>query len=342
MHSRWFNIAVVLMWLTTTGWLVTKKIVPSLRIGDPPNYRRILVAQHVHPVVGWTIFLGGHPLGWAVSVTTPLPERMTEVRSRVHFDQLPLEEFVPKGLRRIFSIPSGLTRLQLDARNAMAFDPLGRLSRFESGIGFQPNENLVKVQGTIEGAKMTLTVRYGETIPIETEVPAPSASLLGDAMSPQACLPGLREGQSWTLQTYSPLREPNSPMELLHAKVELHERTFWNGHYVSTWLVLYRSDPGAGLGGGENIRAKQWVLYNGLVVKQEVMLLGSTIQFVRLGDDEAKALLEKAKQDGSMNSWGDYSAPRQGLPGNPGPAVRPDPSSPQERGKTQAKDASPS
>lgn len=340
MHSRWFNIAVVLMWLTTTGWLVTKKIVPSLRIGDPPNYQRILGAQLAHPVVGWNILWNEHPLGWAVSVTSPMPERMTEVRSRIHFEQLPLEDIFPKVLRKWLSIPPGMTRMQVEAHNVMAFDPLGRLSRFESGIGLEPTQNLIKVQGMIEGAKMLLSIRYGENIPKETEVSAPNASLLSDAMSPQGCLPGLRAGQSWTLQTYGPLREPDSPMELLHATVESHVRIPWEGRWVSTWLVVYRSDPGVGVGGSESIRGQQWVLFDGLVVRQEVRVLGSVIRFVRLGDDKAETLLAKARQDGSMDSWGDMGAPQLD-PAGRRPAASPGLPASRGQDKTQPKAAEP-
>jgi hypothetical protein len=35
MGSRWFNTLVVLVWLTTTTWLVVAKVVPPLKRGDP-------------------------------------------------------------------------------------------------------------------------------------------------------------------------------------------------------------------------------------------------------------------------------------------------------------------
>jgi hypothetical protein len=38
MPMRWFNVAALLFWLTTMGWLFTEKILPSLDVGEPPGY----------------------------------------------------------------------------------------------------------------------------------------------------------------------------------------------------------------------------------------------------------------------------------------------------------------
>ena len=55
MYPRWFNVAVVALWLATISWLIATKVVPSLLIGEPPNYATILSAQEVDPPIGWTI-----------------------------------------------------------------------------------------------------------------------------------------------------------------------------------------------------------------------------------------------------------------------------------------------
>ena len=42
MGNLQFNVVVVLFWCTTMGWLVVAKILPPLRVGEPPNYASIL------------------------------------------------------------------------------------------------------------------------------------------------------------------------------------------------------------------------------------------------------------------------------------------------------------
>lgn len=45
MHSRWFNLTVVLLWLTMMTWLIKLKVMPAMLIGEPPSYAEILDAQ---------------------------------------------------------------------------------------------------------------------------------------------------------------------------------------------------------------------------------------------------------------------------------------------------------
>ena len=65
MSSRWFNTAVVVLWLATMSWLVKEKVLPPLLIGEPPSYPEIIEAQNREPPVGWEVFLDGrrHRLG---------------------------------------------------------------------------------------------------------------------------------------------------------------------------------------------------------------------------------------------------------------------------------------
>src|SRR5690348_7176666 len=102
MESRWFNIAVVLVWLSTTSWLVVAKVIPPLRRGQPPNYQSMFVQKadeaQPTPPVGWEMSLNGKPLGWALSkVGLGSPQArdtsLTDISSRIHFDRIPLAEF---------------------------------------------------------------------------------------------------------------------------------------------------------------------------------------------------------------------------------------------------------
>ena len=75
------------------------KVLPPLLVGRPPSYETILKAQEQEPPAGWEMTFNGRKLGWAVCDATRLPNHMTEIRSRVHFDELPLWEIPPGWLR---------------------------------------------------------------------------------------------------------------------------------------------------------------------------------------------------------------------------------------------------
>ncbi len=291
MYSRWYNVAVVFLWLSTMSWLVTQKVLPSLLIGEPPNYQRILAAKRLTPVVAWSLAWNDRRLGWAVSSTSPGLNGLTEVNGCVHFDHLPLRDMVPGWLHEFLQPLDPMSnRLRMDARSSLVFDPLGRLSRFESAVGFQPKEDVITLKGKIEGPKLEITIHCGGGAPYELELPAPRNAMLSDALSPQSHLPGLREGQRWTVETYGTLRPPTSPIEIVHATVEAKVPVVWNGGTIHAWLVVYRSDPGSALGSAGNPRGRLWVAPDGTVVRQEIMILNSTLTFTRLPDDEAARL----------------------------------------------------
>jgi len=303
-HSRWYNIAVIALWLSTMAWLVGNKVLPSILVGDPPSYPAILEAQRNEPPVGWSISWQEHRLGWAVSATSTLPDDLTEVRSKVHFDKLPLRDMSPEWLRGMLPADQLGGRLQLESDTVLNFDPLGRLSRFESSMDFPPwpaargpagpQQSLLKIRGTIDGASLDLWIRVGDLTPYQWKLDVPRNALLQDSLSPQSRLPGLREGQSWTMQTYSPLRPPTDPTEILHARVETRMQLTWNNQAKKTWLVVYRGDPGSAPESESSVRGKLWVCReDGAILKQEWAILGAVLTFERLSDEKAAGLAKK-------------------------------------------------
>jgi hypothetical protein len=268
MYSRWFNIAVVVLWLTAMGWLVIEKVLPPLLVGEPPSYRTILEGQQRQPPVAWKMTLGGRQLGWAISNISRLPDGMTEIRSRVHFDEFPLQEMTPGWIRSLLRlVEQPVVKLEMDAHSTLTIDPLGRLSRFESTVRLDPLDDAIKFRGTVDGTQLRLHVHSGG-FSYNTEVYLPTDSLLDDGLSPQTQLPGLRTGQTWTVPAYSPLRPLNNPLEILQAKVEGIEPITWDGRTVETWLVVYRSDSGFRLSGNQTPRGRLWVRRDGTVLKQ--------------------------------------------------------------------------
>jgi hypothetical protein len=294
MNSRWFNTAVVMLWLSTMSWLVTVKVLPPLLIGDPPSYGSIVEAQKHNPPVGWRMSLSGRTLGWALSHTRPLPTGLTDLYGRVHFDTLPLEEMMPGWLRTLSRwIEQPADKLQMDARSVLTIDTLGRLAKFDSEVRLAPLKEAICVRGSVEGRILQLTVRTGGST-FSSEACLPSDSLLCDALSPQSQLPGLRLEQQWTVPVYSPLRPAKNPLEIVQAKVEGTEPVFWNGVMEDCWLVVYRNDSGSGPSGSQAPRGKLWVRRDGTVLRQQVLLFDAVISFDRMSDDEAVALARAA------------------------------------------------
>jgi hypothetical protein len=125
------------------------------------------------------------------------------------------------------------------------------------------------------------------------EVFVPPGALAGDMLSPQACLPGLRQGQVWTVPSYSLLRPPTNPMEILQARVEGSEPISWNGRLEDAWLVVFHLNQGLGLGTDQTLRERLWVRHDGTVLLQKVMVFDCVLTFVRLPDRETAELTKR-------------------------------------------------
>jgi hypothetical protein len=291
MGSRWYNIAVCLLWVISMSWLVSQKFLPPLLVGDPPNYRAIADSRHYQAPIGWKLLVNGKSLGWAVNSATRLPDATTEVRSRVHFNHIPLEELTPGFLHTLLAqiVERRVARMTMDTESSLLIDEQGCLVSFRSALHLPSARNIVRIHGTVAGSQLKLTIRSGE-FSYTTETFLPPKALAGDMLSPQACLPGLHEGQSWTVPTYSPLRPPNNPLEILKARVEGAEPIIWNGRLEEAWLVVFRPDPGLGFGSDKTLRGRLWVRRDGTVLRQQVMVFDSVLTFVRLPDKEAAEL----------------------------------------------------
>ena len=136
MGARWFNIAVTLVWLSTTTWLVVAKIVPPLRRGEPPNYRNMYSEQAGDKplYVGWDMSLNGDSLGYAViSLTKKMSGDITEVESRIHFDHVPLEELSPAWMKALVAVCHLADRQSADVCQQPADD---RQARLPVGVQF--------------------------------------------------------------------------------------------------------------------------------------------------------------------------------------------------------------
>ena len=84
------------------------------------------------------------------------------------------------------------------------------------------------------------------------------------------------------------------------ATVERYDPMIWNGKLVETLLVVYRKDEGSGSRSADEYLGRLWVRPdNGMVLKQEIMLLGSRFTLQRREDPEATRLAADLQEDWS-------------------------------------------
>jgi hypothetical protein len=286
-----FNVIVVLFWLATMSWLVVAKIVPPLRVGEPPNYASIVHDSPEEPPTCWAIRMQGQTIGWAVNGLERRKEGVSEFYSRVYLDKLPLAELAPGWLTTVLRpIFPDLDLVDVHKQSKLVVDPLGRLSEFESRVQLAGIPDAIKVSGQVEGSSLKLTVKSGEATVGATHSIAAN-SLLNDELSPQARMPNLRVGQTWTVPLYSPFRAPHSPLDVLQASVDREDTCRWDGRDVLARLVVYRGDAGSGRA-SDAIRGRMWVRQDGVVLRQEVTGFRSPVQFERLPDSQARLLRE--------------------------------------------------
>ena len=217
MYSRWFNIVVLILWLSTMGWLVYEKVLPPLWTGQRPDYENILESRQDDRPVGWDLRFNGRSIGWAVSTTDSQSNGLTELRSFVHFQRIPLPQLTPGWFQAMIHLVEGPALDQpMDAESTLWIDPLHRLARFDSSVSFTGQPELLRLRGSLEGSHVDVSIQSGDFL-YRTEVPIPQDALMADVFSPQTTLPKLREGQIWSAPAFSPLRPPNQPLEILQA-----------------------------------------------------------------------------------------------------------------------------
>lgn len=298
MLSFRYNTLIIAFWLATMSWLVVAKVLPPLLKGEPPTWRTIISASQKekddNAAVEWDIFIDQRTIGSASSSLHPMQDGVKELRSEVHFWELPLESISPLRLGAFARTPEGQPRsVSLTAKAAFEVDPLGRLLGFASTLDLDLLPEPIHVQGIVDGTQLRLTLRSGDFV-YRTESFLPHDSLLTDALSPQSRLPGLRVGQTWLVPLYSPFHPRTHPLEALEAVVEGEEPLSWHDRLVETMVVIYYNEQGGRLGGTKVSRGKMWVRKDGAVLQQEAPLLNSVLRFVRRPEVAPKSEAEPA------------------------------------------------
>jgi len=283
---------IVGFWCLTSGWLLATKVLPSLHPGSPPGQQALYTAGNRLVPVGWTVQWNDRSVGWALTETQRSALDGLIVDSRLHFDRLPLDEMLPPWVRVLVQRTVGNgPESTFDARGRLSIDAAGELRAFTSIVNLPGTAEQVLLNGTIDDGQMRVAIRAGE-MRHETTRSFPRHMMIGDELSPQATLPDLYEGRRWTVPVYSPLRPRQTPIEILHAVVGGEESMFWDDSLVRTRVVSYHEDPS----GHHEPRCRLWVDLSGRVLRQEALLLGARLSFLRRTDAEAVDLAAAAGQ----------------------------------------------
>lgn len=284
---------VVGFWLVTSGWLVVTKILPSLSPGSPPGQQALYTSGDRPIPVAWSVHWNDRPVGAAIATASRQEDGSMVVESRLQFDKLPLEEMLPgwAGLL-VRRVVSGAAPASFSARGRLDIDAVGQLRSFMSRVRLPGADEDVLLRGQVDDGTVQVTIEAGG-MTYETTRHMPTHIMIGDELSPQASLPGLFEGRRWTIPVYSPLRPGHSPIEILHADVGPEEALYWEDGLVRVHVVAYREDPSS----HREPRCRLWVDRSGRVLKQEAMLFGTRMTFLRRTDEAAAWLAAEGPPD---------------------------------------------
>ena len=185
--------------------------------------------------------------------------------------------------------------LRIDARSVLTIDPLGRLVRFDSAVRLEPFNETIGLKGVVEeGRKLQLAVRIGNK-PIQTpkEIQLPSDALLSDVLFAPDAAAGLGV-------------EPDldrAGLQPFHAGQAVGDHSRQRGAVGALYVErdhgerLVRCLPrrcGQRHGRRAADQGRGLVRPDGVVLQQKVMLFDAPLLFVRMTDDEARKLVERA------------------------------------------------
>jgi len=285
------------------SWLTLVKVVPLLRMGDPPTAKRQLVEEQRNlPPACWRVQWNDNTIGWAATKVESLDGECSDVMSRGQFQRRAFDE-VPLYLRKILDVMLGSGgRFDLSLHNRMHLDGQNKLTGFDSDVYFDDlDQPLFSIKGEVKGELLKVEL-FSAGDSLHKHVMSVGEALIGDEFSPQTYMPHLYEGRTWTEQVYSPLPSPTNPgkvsSRIISAKVEGRESIVWGEGVERAWVVVYRDAESA-----ENVPpvGRMWVLSDGMVVRQETTLLDSNVRFDRLSPAEAEPLADRLMADWSAS-----------------------------------------
>lgn len=305
MFSRWFHAAVMVFWLIAMSWLLTQKVIPPMLAGDPPDYQAALSLDNkdpIPPTICWNVEWNGRYIGLAASRPV-IGKEGVELRSVLHFTKLPMRDMLQQLLGKMAMLVDPTMGQEeftptLHVSTRMRFDHDKHLNGFQTVVDLPELPRFIDLDATVNEVgklKMLATAIAGVPQPdgrqprvsYRQELDLPRDALVGDALSPRSELRNLKVGQQWTIPTYRPF-PPNSPVQILLARVDGSEFITFDGEVLEALVVVYHDEAGSGLRSTRQPIGRTWVTAEGMVLKQEVMLSSMRFTFVRLPEQASR------------------------------------------------------
>lgn len=288
---------IVLFASIANGWLFITKIWPTIVSDKPPGYQSMYAPSEHAKTVAWVIKLNGKTVGSAVSTVEPTPSSTATVWSNLQLNSLPLGDLLPLWAHALLKVNGAtlLTTIELDVWGRMQIDSHGALREFDSVVKIPRVQQDVHLHGRIDAENQVTVLLQSGDLQYETKRYLPNELSIRDELSPQANMPGLSQGQRWTVPIYSPLRPSKKPIELVYAHVSGHEVLRFGNQLITTDVVNYRTTPN----GHRQPRSRIWVGPRGQVLQHESIILGKRLLFLRSPESVALSLenrLEQAKK----------------------------------------------
>ena len=186
MGNQAFNVIVVLFWLATMSWLVVAKIVPPLRVGEPPNYARSSqTATTSRPPAG-PFACEGEPIGWAANkIGRRTGRRSANSTAASTWASCRWTKWPPAGWPACSSrsLPT-LELMDIDKQSRFVVDPLGRLVGLR--IAGPPGRHARRDSGAGHGRRLDAQAvgQSGDVSATLYRTLSPNA-LMSDELSPQ-------------------------------------------------------------------------------------------------------------------------------------------------------------
>ncbi|MGA2253771.1 MAG: hypothetical protein ABSG53_03845 [Thermoguttaceae bacterium] len=166
------------------SWLTVRKILPPFFKGEPPVYESA-DGHASRPPVAWDIYFNDHRLGWALSEISQQTTDTTEIHSLVHFDTLPLDELLPIYLRALAHASTHATgSMEMEVESDLITNPLNQLVSFYSKFRPKGGQSLVKIDGSVEGDKLKISLHVGDYDDPNIELPLPE-NKIRDSFAPE-------------------------------------------------------------------------------------------------------------------------------------------------------------
>ena len=297
MFGRSFNGLVIAFWLLTMTWLVTEKVIPPLLGGNTPDYQSALDAPETQNKTDvWKLRWKGQTIGYAASRIVPQANGDVDQCSFVQFDDLPVESLLSELLGPMsavvkpFLTESRDVTLDLLVATRLRYDQRRQLQNFDTTIDLADYLNFLSVQGVVhpEGELelvARLSSRLGAGREFRHRVQLPPEALVDGSLSPRSELKDLHVGQSWTIPVFRSF-PPNSPIQIVEAKVTKYDIILWGNDEVETFEVVYQTDAGSGVNATRRPFSREWVRADGRVLRREIQFSGVEVVFELQGESE--------------------------------------------------------